>query len=98
MGAFALIFIMDVIITSLCMYVATKLSFVKAELKSLLGIVFLVAVVSLIPSIGWVLGLILFVYLLTRIADANLVDAIWVVAFTKLVTVAALFVLGGIFV
>jgi|TARA_R110002167_G_scaffold350566_1_gene562817 hypothetical protein len=98
MGALALIFIMDVVLTSLCMYVATKFSFVRAELKPLLGIVFLVALVSLIPSIGWILGLILFVYLLTRVADANLVDCIWVVAFTKLVTVAALFVLGGILV
>jgi hypothetical protein len=98
MGEYALIFVMDVIITSLCMFVATKLSFVQAELKLLLGIVFVVAIVSLIPSIGWILGLVLFVYLLTKITDANLVDCIWVVAFTKLITFSTLFIFSSAFV
>ena len=95
MGAFALIFVMDVVFTSLCMYVATKLSFVKAELKPLLGVVFLVALVSLIPGIGWIAGIALFVFLLTKIADADLMDCIWIVAFTKLVSFGAIVLLGS---
>lgn len=79
------------------MYVATKLSFVKADLKALLVIVSLVSVVALIPTIGWVLSLCLFIYLLMKVTNANLIDCFWVVAFTKLVTFMALLMLGSLF-
>lgn len=97
MGVFALIFAIDVMISSLCMYIATKFSFVKIELKPLLVIVFLVAIVSLIPSIGWLLGIVLFVYLLSRAADASMVDSIWVVVFTKVVSFIGIVFLSAVF-
>ncbi|GLS90104.1 hypothetical protein GCM10007916_11710 [Psychromonas marina] len=97
MGSYAIIFFIDVIITSLCMYVATSLSFVKADLKPLLAIVAIVSVVAMIPTVGWIFGIILFVYLLMKATDADMIDCIWVVAFTKLVTFFALFLLQSLF-
>jgi hypothetical protein len=79
------------------MYVATKLSFVKADLKPLFVIVSIVSIVALIPTIGWILSVGLFVYLLMKATDADMIDCIWVVAFTKLVTFFALFLLQSVF-
>ena len=93
MGSYAIVFFIDVIITSWCMYVATKLSFVKADIKPLLVIAAIVSLVSLVPVIGWILSIIVFVYLLMKATYANINDCIWVVAFTKLVTLFALMLL-----
>ena len=54
MGIEALAFVMDALITACCMYIASKMSFVVADFKSLLTIAVIVALVSLIPTVGWV--------------------------------------------
>jgi len=84
MGESSLIFIFDIFMTFICIYIATKFAFVQADLKSILMIVFIVSVVSLIPTVGWILGLCTFVYLLMKVTDANLIDSIWVVILSKL--------------
>lgn len=98
MGALAIIFAFDVIISTLCMYLATKLAFVRAEIKPLIAIIIIVSVLSLIPSVGWVLGLIAFIYLLMRVSDADLMDCIWVVAFIKVISFLVIFSLSQLFV
>ncbi|MGF1910932.1 hypothetical protein L4C38_15975 [Vibrio kasasachensis] len=98
MGLEAIVFVMDAIITTCCMYIASKLSFVIIDFKSLLVIALLVSLVSLTPTVGWILGLILFVYLLNKAAHANISDCIWVVVFTKVVSFGVLMALGGILV
>lgn len=95
MGLEAIVFVVDAIITTCCMYIASKLSFVIIDFKSLLVIALLVSLVSLIPSVGWIAGLILFVYLLSKAAHANIIDCIWVVVFTKLVSFGLFMALGG---
>jgi len=86
MGESSLIFIFDIFITFACIYIATKFAFVQAELKPILMIVFIVSVVSLIPTVGWILGLCTFIYLLMKVTDANLMDSIWVVVLSKLIS------------
>ena len=97
LGVDVIIFFVDVVITSLCMYLATSLSYVKAELKLLLTIVFIVSLIALIPTIGWVLSIFIFIYLLTRVTDSNVLDCVWVVAFTKIFTFMALFLFSTLF-
>ena len=46
MGAMAIVFGLDVIISTFCMVLAAKLSFVKAQVKPLIAIVI---VVSILP-------------------------------------------------
>lgn len=94
MGLEAFAFGMDAFITTCCMYLASKLSFVAAEFKSLLIIALSVALVSMIPAVGWILGLILFVYLLAKATHASIGDCIWVVVFTKIVSFFGFFLVG----
>jgi len=98
MGALAIIFALDVLISTVCMHLATKLAFVKAEIKPLIIIIIIVSVLSLIPSIGWILGLIAFVYLLMKVSDADIMDCVWVVAFIKLISFVVIMTLGQLFI
>jgi hypothetical protein len=84
MGSLAITFSVDILISAICMWLATKFSFVKAEFNLLLIMIALVSIVSLIPAVGWVLGLLLFVFLMMKFSGCSAVDAIWVVLFTKL--------------
>lgn len=88
MGYYAIVFCVDVLVTALCVLAATKLSFLKVEFKALLLIVLLVSVVSLVPMVGWLLGLILFIYLLMKVGGVELMDSIMVVIITKLISFA----------
>ena len=92
---FLVLFTLDVVITSLCMYVATKLSFVQAELKQLLGIVVITSVIALLPTVGWILSLAVFVFLMMRITGSDLMDCFWVVMFTKLIGFGLAIIVGG---
>lgn len=96
MGLEALIFATDVFITTCCMFIASRLSFVSVEFRALLIIAVIVSLVSLIPVVGWVGGLVLFIYLLSKAANAGFGDCIWVVLFTKLVSAGAIMLLGSI--
>jgi hypothetical protein len=89
MGATAIIFALDVLLTSVCMYLASRLALLKADLKVLLSVVFVVSLVSLIPSYGWLLALPLYVYLLMRTTAADFKDSVWIVIYTKLLSALA---------
>ncbi len=92
MGYYAIAFCVDVLITTLCVFVATKLSFLKVDFKALLLIVLVVSVVSLVPTVGWLLGLILFIYLLMKVGGVEVMDGIMVVIITKLISFAVVLV------
>lgn len=97
-GIKAIAFGMDALITACYMYIASKMSFVIADFKSLLTIAVIVALVSLIPTVGWALGLTLFVFLLGKATHASIGDCIWVVVFTKVVSMVAFLIFGRLFV
>jgi hypothetical protein len=90
MGVTAIMFALDVILTSCCMYLASRLAWVKAELKVLLSIVFAVSAISLLPNYGWLLGLVAYIYLLMRATAADFKDSVWIVIYTKLLSVLVL--------
>ncbi len=84
MGALSIVFAVDVLVTTLCMWLATRFSFVKAESKQLMLIIVVVSVVALIPVIGWLASILLFIFALMKVSNCSAVDAVWVVLFTKL--------------
>lgn len=97
MGALAIVFAVDVLISTLCIWLATKFSFVNLEIKLVPIIVLLASAVSLIPVIGWLAGFLLFVYLLMQLSRCSVVDALWVVLFTKLFSFVAILVTTPLF-
>lgn len=94
MGLLAIVFAVDVLISTFCIWLATKLSFVKIEPKQIAVIVVIISIVSLIPMVGWIASLILFIFLLRKTSSCNIVDAIWVVLFTKLISFAVVLAIG----
>ncbi|WP_415888352.1 hypothetical protein ACMXYV_09970 [Neptuniibacter sp. SY11_33] len=84
MGFLAIIFAVDVLISTLCVWLASKVSFASLEPKIIAFIVVCVSLVSMIPSVGWILSIVLFFYLFVKAASCDLIDAVWVVLFTKL--------------
>lgn len=87
-------FLIDVFFTTVTLLVATKLSFIDVRVKVLVPIVGITALLSLIPYIGWVLGIIGFCYMVTRVSDAKLLDCFWIILFAKLVAIGAAFIMG----
>jgi hypothetical protein len=92
-GVLAILFAVDVLISTLCIWLASKFSFVKLEFKYVVVIVALVSLISLLPYVGWILGLILLVYLLVKVAGCSPVDAVWLVIFTKIFSFLIIFIL-----
>lgn len=90
MGVMAIIFALDVLLTSCCVYLASRLAFVTAELKVLLAVVFVVSLISLIPVYGWLLAIVAYIYLLMRATNADFKDSVWIVIFTKLLSALVL--------
>ena len=98
MGFLAMTFALDVIVSTLCMYIATKLAFVKAEIKPLILIIFIVSIIALIPTVGWILSFIAFIYLLMKATDADVIDCLWVVAFIKVITFFVVVIFISVFI
>lgn len=96
MGIEVSFFLIDVFFTTVTLFVATKLSFLNIQFKSLVSIVAIVILISLIPYVGWVLSIIAFCYMVIRIGDAELIDCFWVMLFAKLVAIGAAFILGAL--
>lgn len=84
---FAIVFGINVLITSVCIFAATKLSFVKANFIQLLIIALILLLVALVPTVGGLLGIIIFMYLLIRTTDAEFKDCVMVVIFSTLIYV-----------
>lgn len=92
MGVWAIIVVINIFISTLCIWLATKFSFVTLELKLIAVIVALVSIVSFIPVVGNISSFLLLVFLLMKVSRCSLVDALWVVVFTKLFSFAAVFI------
>lgn len=83
MGLMAVAITIDVLVSSACLYVATKKGWVTARYKDLMTMVGIVAVVSVIPRIGWPIGVLLFIALLMVLTDIKFTDSVWIAVVTK---------------
>lgn len=94
MGLEAIAFVLDVVVTGLCTYLAARLRAAQLKPTQLLLILCLVTLVSLIPVVGYLVALALFVYLLTELTDLDLADALWTAVIAKLMAMTLLIVAG----
>ena len=92
MGLLAIIFAVDVLVSTLCVWLASKVSFSELEPKIIAFIVVCVSIVSMIPTVGWLLGIVLFFYLFIKATRCDFIDAVWVVLFAKLFSFIAVMV------
>lgn len=97
MGSLAVSFGVDMFVSTLCIYVATQLNFLKAEIKDIAVVIFAVSLVALFPYVGWVASIIVFVYLLMKVIDCSLVDAVWVVVVSKMFSFLAIIAIHEMF-
>jgi|GEM_PF-2730840 len=89
----AIAFAFEVFISACCLYVAAQIALENVRLASLAGIVVAVALVSLIPVVGWIASLVLFVTLLYYVTETPLEGCIWIVLISKLISFVSVQVL-----
>ncbi len=88
---------LDAIITGFIVFLAGKLTAVEIDFKDAVICVGLSSIIGLIPSVGWILSIIAYFYLLKKYTSANVwPDLILLVIVSKLISVVALLALGGI--
>lgn len=89
--------ILDAIITGFIVFLAGKLTAVQIDFKEAVICVGISSVLGLIPTIGWLLSILVFFYLLKRFTASDIwPDLILLVVVSKLISVIALIALGGI--
>lgn len=94
MGLEAIAFVLDVVVTGLCAWLAARLRSVVIPPTQLLLILFITTAISLIPVIGYLVALAVFVYLLAELTDLELIDAIWTAVVAKLLAMTLLILAG----
>ncbi len=94
MGVESIAFIIDVVVTSLCVFLAASLRSAKIPWLQLFLILFVVSSISLLPYVGYVIAMAVFVYLLDRYTDLHMADAIWVVVISKCLAMTLLLYAG----
>ena len=88
---------LDVLITGFIVFLAGKLTAVQIDFKEAVICVGLSSIIGLIPSIGWILSIVAFFYLLKKFTAVDVwPDLILLVVVSKLLGAIALFLLGGI--
>lgn len=83
MGLIAIALVIDIVVSVICLLVSVKKGWIEANIKDLLTIVGIVSVVSLIPRIGWPIGVVLFAVLLMVIVGMNFNQSVKVTAAIK---------------
>ena len=85
-------FAIHIVTTAVCIWLASHMNWVKAQFKETLIIALLTSALALLPTIGLVASLALFIYLLVHMTNARFIDAVWVVMLSKLLTLLVLVV------
>jgi hypothetical protein len=94
MGLEAIAFIIDVMVSGLSAWIAARLRSTKVKWIQILLILFGVSALSLVPVVGFVFALALFVFLLTRYTELSVADAIWTVLIAKMLAMTILMLMG----
>ncbi|MDC5819078.1 hypothetical protein [Vibrio europaeus] len=94
----AIEFAFEVFISACCVYIAAQIALEKVHFASLAAIVVVVSLLSLIPSLGWVISLIVFVALLYYVTETPLEGCIWIAFISKLISFVSIEVILFLFV
>lgn len=88
--------VLDALITGLIVWMAGRLTAVQIELKEAIICVGVSSLVGFIPSIGWILSIFVFFFLLKKFSEADIwPDLILLVIVSKLLSIVAQVALGG---
>ncbi|VUD68127.1 hypothetical protein TDB9533_04000 [Thalassocella blandensis] len=79
-------FLFEAAVFTTVSYSAARISLVKIKFFQMLLIGLLVTLVSLVPNIGWLCGIVVFVFLLHRATKDGVVDCMWVAFLAKPMT------------
>ncbi|WCP69641.1 hypothetical protein LYZ37_16615 [Vibrio tubiashii] len=94
----AIEFAFEVFISACCVYVAAQIALEKVHFASLAAIVVVVSLFSLIPSLGWLISLIVFVALLYYVTETPLEGCIWIAFISKLISSVSIEVMRYLFI
>ena len=95
MGIAAIAFVLDILITSITLFIAAWLRSEKMPWVQMIIILFVASAFALIPIVGVALSLGVFFVLLVKYTELTSVDALWVVIVAKSLALAFL-VLAGV--
>lgn len=89
--------VLDAIITGFIVFLAGRLTAVRIGFKEAVICVAISSIFGFIPIVGWLLSVVVFFYLLKKYTAASIwPDLILLVLVSKLLSIVALFALGGI--
>ncbi|MCG9580206.1 hypothetical protein L1D13_05665 [Vibrio tubiashii] len=94
----AIEFAFEVFILASSVYVAAQIALEKVHFASLAAIVVVVSLFSLIPSLGWVISLIVFIALLYYVTETPLEGCIWIAFIAKLISFVSIEVMQFLFI
>ncbi len=95
MGYIAVASLVHLVCTSICVWLATKFSFIELQMKQIVFIVVVVTGLALLPSVGFLLSLVLFIVLVMRLSGCTAFDAAAVAIFTMMFVVFSIFFILG---
>lgn len=81
---FALVLLIHLSTSTLVIWLAAKISWVRLTVKDIAVIVILVTAFAFLPHVGFLLSLILFIFLVMRLSGCSAFDAAAVALFAKL--------------
>lgn len=90
MGIEAALLVLDTIISALCAWIALNLRNIAIEASQLIIMMFISCAVALIPQVGFVASLIVFLCLLIAWTETSVQEALWVVLVAKIIYLAIL--------
>lgn len=96
MGGVVLL-VLDVFIGGLILWLSAKITSVDLALRETVIAAAAAAAVALVPSVGWILSIVVLFVLLKKFSQANIwPDIILMVVISRLVTFVTIMALGGL--
>ena len=95
MGFTAVAFSFDLALSALGVWLASQVKFVNIHWRDIIIIVFSVSLIAVIPGVGLLLSVILFLYLLVRFSACSVVNAATLVAVVKFFWLVSVAIFGA---
>lgn len=92
-----LLVVLDALVGGLILWLSAKIASVDLALKETVIAAGAAAIVSLVPTVGWILSIVVLFALLKKFSQANIwPDLILMVIVSRLVAFAAIMAMGGL--
>ena len=92
-----LLVVLDALVGGVILWLSAKITSVDLALKETVIAAGAAAIVSLVPTVGWILSIVVLFALLKKLSQANIwPDLILMVIVSRLVAFAAIMAMGGL--